>query len=85
MTHVLATDTQRNQAIELGIEKIAISLGAAQDILIKWHKVLREIEKKIYTNLLVLKLMFAMCPHWSYNVNKEETFKMIENQSFRRY
>ena len=22
-----------------------------------------------------------MCPHWSYNVNKEETFKMIEKIS----
>ena len=62
-SYVLATDTQRNQAIELGIEKkIAISLGSAR-YSYKWHKVLREIEKKIYTNLLVLKLMFALCAH----------------------
>ena len=81
-SYVLATDTQRNQAIELGIEKkIAISLGSAR-YSYKWHKVLREIEKKnLYKSSSSKINVCFMCPHWSYNVNKEETFKMIEKIS----
>ena len=80
--YVLATDIQRDQAVELGInQKIAISLGSTR-YSYKWHKILNTIERKtLNENSSTKTNICLMTPHWSYNVNKEETFKMIESIS----
>ena len=77
--YVFATDFQRDQAIELGLsKKIAVSLGSVR-FSYKWHKILKKIEKKPKDSND--KINICLMTHWSYNVDKEETFKMIESIS----
>ena len=79
--YILATDIQRDQAVELGLnQKIAISLGSTR-FSHKWHKILNIIERKTLYKSSTKTNICLMTPHWSYNVNKEETFKMIESIS----
>lgn len=80
--YVLATNIQRDQAINLGIDKKkAISLGSTR-YSYKWHKVLSTIEEKnSYKSSNTNINICFMSPHWSYNVNKQETLKMIDKIS----
>lgn len=80
--YVLATNIQKDQAINLGIDKkIAISLGSTR-YSYKWHKALSAIEKKNSYKSSDTKINICfMSPHWSYNVYKQETLKMIDKIS----
>ncbi|MDA9217619.1 hypothetical protein N9O68_05420, partial [Candidatus Pelagibacter ubique] len=77
--YVLATDTQRDQAVRLGLsEKKTISMGSARYSR-KWHDVLATIEQSTPRENINDKVYICfMTPHWTYNVNKTDILHVIE-------